>query len=273
MYLIAAGSAALVCAASAGAAVHLVRLTSPVAAGSEATLTARVIPRNPRCSITVSYKSGPSQAAGLSPKSPSRTGRVSWTWTVGRNTTSGRWPIVVACGPAGTLRLFFRVVGRHPAGTPPKPVATGKTVFLRGRVRTSGCKRGALPDRRCSPGAFYSKLTRPVICSPSFHTGTIRNVPQSVKYQVEQEYGMRPALYGRTLEVDHIVPLELGGSNSIANLFPEPGSGNANYHTKDRLENRLHDLVCSGSMTLRKAQTQIAANWQTLYRRVFGRAA
>ena len=47
-------------------------------------------------------------------------------------------------------------------------------------------------------------------------------------------------LYGRTIEIDHIVSLELGGSNDIANLYPDPGSGRANYHVKNRLENSLH---------------------------------
>jgi hypothetical protein len=91
-----------------------------------------------------------------------------------------------------------------------------------------------------------------------------------VKFAVERAYGMRPALYGRTIEIDHIVSLELGGSNAIANLYPEPGSGMADYHAKDRLENRLHDLVCAGQMTLRTAQTRIASNWISLYRQVFG---
>jgi hypothetical protein len=30
-----------------------------------------------------------------------------------------------------------------------------------------------------------------------------------------------PKKYGKTLEIDHIVSLELGGSNDIANLYPE----------------------------------------------------
>jgi len=81
---------------------------------------------------------------------------------------------------------------------------------------------------------------------------------------------MAPAYYGRSIEIDHIVSLELGGSNDIANLFPEPGFGPADYHVKDRLENRLHDLVCSGAMTLRAAQQGIARDWEALYTRVFG---
>jgi len=55
-----------------------------------------------------------------------------------------------------------------------------------------------------------------------------------------------------------------------ANLFPEPGSGTASYHAKDRLENRLHRLVCAGQITLPGARRGIATNWETLYRRVFG---
>jgi hypothetical protein len=152
-------------------------------------------------------------------------------------------------------------------------VAVGRTVFLAPRVETSGCRRGPEPDQRCSPGAYYSKLTRAVICSPSFHTSAIRDVPQTEKFAVEKEYGMPQIHYGRSIEIDHIVPLEIGGSNDIANLYPEPGSGEAGYHVKDGLENKLHDLVCSGAMSLRAAQRGIAQDWEGLYRKVFGTPA
>ena len=148
--------------------------------------------------------------------------------------------------------------------------AVGRTIPLGPRTKATGCSRGALPDRRCSPGAYYSRLTKAVICASSFRTRSIRNVPQSAKYAVEREYGLVPGSYGRTIEIDHIVPLELGGSNSIANLFPEPGSGAANYHVKDRLENRIHALVCAGALDLGAARTQIASNWEATYERVFG---
>ncbi len=143
-------------------------------------------------------------------------------------------------------------------------------MLLAPRTRTSGCRRGSEPDRRCSPGAYYRGLTTEVICSGGFHTSTIRNVSQSEKFLVESEYGMAPTYYGYTIEIDHIVPLELGGSNDISNLFPEPGSGPDNYHVKDGLENKLHDLVCAGAMSLRAAQAGIAADWEALYRRVNG---
>lgn len=127
-----------------------------------------------------------------------------------------------------------------------------------------GC---SLPDRRCSPGAYYTGLTKAVICSADFHTGSVRDVPTSEKHAVEVAYGLAPKGYGSTLEIDHIVSLELGGSNDAANLYPERAPG---YHVKDKLENRLHQLVCAGTMSLRNAQTQIAADWKTLYLHVFG---
>src|SRR5215472_10738848 len=161
-------------------------------------------------------------------------------------------------------------------GAPPRAAAAfplGRTVLLGARARTAGCRRSVLPDRTCSPGATYSGLTKRVLCSARFHTSSVRNVPDSEKHRVEIEYGMVPRAYGRTIEIDHIVSLELGGSNDIANLFPEPGSGAASYHAKDRLENRLHRLVCAGTISLRAAQLGIARNWTALYKRVFGTSA
>jgi hypothetical protein len=150
--------------------------------------------------------------------------------------------------------------------------ALGPSLALGRRTATHGCRRGVRPDRRCSPGAYYGKLTKAVVCSSTFRTSQIRHVPASEKYAVEREYGMVARLYGRTIEIDHIVPLELGGSNDIANLFPEPGAAVAGYRAKDRLENSLHRLVCNGRMTLAAARRGIALDWQRLYRLVYGEA-
>jgi Protein of unknown function (DUF3761) len=146
--------------------------------------------------------------------------------------------------------------------------ALGASVLLARPTRTSGCRLGAEPDRACSPGAYYSKLTKARICSASFRTSDVRNVPQSVKYSVERAYGMQARHYGSALEIDHIVSLELGGSNDIANLYPELAPG---YRVKDVLENRLHTLVCTGAITLHTAQRRIAADWTKLYENVFGK--
>ena len=109
LFSVAAGIIVTTVAASPAATTtaRLVRVTSPVSRGNNATLVAQVIPAR-TCSITLTYKSGPSQAQGLYPKRPSN-GRVSWTWKVGTRTTPGRWPIQVACGSAGSFRTSFVV--------------------------------------------------------------------------------------------------------------------------------------------------------------------
>lgn len=64
---------------------------------------------------------------------------------------------------------------------------------------------------------------------------------------------------------DHLVSLELGGSNSRANLFPEAASPRPGAHEKDRLENRLHDEMCDGRITMRHAQKLIVGDWVAAY--------
>jgi hypothetical protein len=163
-----------------------------------------------------------------------------------------------------------------PAGGPPtSKITLGETVDLNRRTRTHGCALGPLPDRRCSPGAYYAKLTKAVICSPSFRTSTLPQVTRATKRDVELEYGLAPKSYGKTLEIDRIVPLELGGSNSIANLYPEKATFSTRspgYHVKDRLEHRLSTMVCSGQISLPSARRQLASSWEKLYETVYRHA-
>ena len=56
------------------------------------------------------------------------------------------------------------------------------------------------------------------------------------------------------------MPLELGGANDAANLWPEVGSI---PNAKDAVENHLHDAVCSGRVTLAAARRAVAVNWET----------
>lgn len=176
--------------------------------------------------------------------------------------------------PTTTARTTLPTLPTTPPAAPTLPgvgrIDISKTVLLTRVTRTSGCKLGANPDRRCSPGAYYAGLTRAVLCSPSFHTGDVRNVSEATKFAVEREYGLVAKHYGWTLEIDHIVSLELGGSNDVANLFPEKANAHPGYKVKDKLENRVADMVCSGEIGLRAAQRQIAANWQALYKQVYG---
>lgn len=61
------------------------------------------------------------------------------------------------------------------------------------------------------------------------------------------------------------MPLELGGSNSIANLFPEAAKPRPGFHDKDRLENEVHDRACAAHNRFRSLQKRIATDWTDLY--------
>ncbi len=132
------------------------------------------------------------------------------------------------------------------------------------QTKTSGCMvRGPLQDPDCTPGAIISTATTDMICQPGY-ARSVRNVPTSEKDQVFAEYSIASHSPGE-YEVDHLVSLELGGSNDIANLWPEAASPKPGFHEKDKVENYLHSQVCSGAISLQQAQIKIATNWLTVY--------
>ncbi len=125
-----------------------------------------------------------------------------------------------------------------------------------------------VPDPKLSPGDVLT--SDPKIVCVSGYTKTVRNVPQALKEQVYREYGITSRQSGE-YEIDHLISLELGGSNSIRNLFPQSfKTMPLNAHVKDSLENRLHDLACSGKITLAEAQQAIASNWTAAYVKYLG---
>jgi hypothetical protein len=131
------------------------------------------------------------------------------------------------------------------------------------RTKTSGCTANqALPDPACSPGAVLTTDTS-VICV-SGYTRTVRNVSDSEKQQVFAEYGI-PWSEHSNYEVDHIISLELGGSNDISNLFPESYLIQYNTHVKDTFENYLHSQVCKGNISITVAQQEISTDWLKYY--------
>lgn len=131
-------------------------------------------------------------------------------------------------------------------------------------TKTSGCVANAgLPDVACTPGDILPDATKDKICV-SGYSSTVRNVPTSEKSAVYAEYGITHRDAGQ-YEVDHFVSLELGGSNDISNLWPELADPTPGFHQKDKVENYLHDQVCSGNLTLADAQREIATNWLAVY--------
>lgn len=96
------------------------------------------------------------------------------------------------------------------------------------------------------------------------YTKTVRNVSDSTRQKVFAEYGI-PYSEHSNYEVDHLISLELGGSNDISNLWPENSKIEYGSLVKDKFENYLHSQICSGKITVQEAQKQISGNWLKYY--------
>ncbi len=163
-----------------------------------------------------------------------------------------------------TSGLATPTVGSSSGSTTSPSGSNSNAAHFGTQTKTSGCvAHGGLQDSACTPGAIISSATKAQICQ-SGYSKSVRNVPTSEKDQVYAEYGITHHATGE-YEVDHLVSLELGGSNDIANLWPEAASPKPGFHEKDKVENYLHAQVCSGAITLKAAQNQIATNWLPIY--------
>ena len=164
--------------------------------------------------------------------------------------------LLAACNPSATTAT------PSPGGTTPPPQPGGHVIGE--RTKTTGCvANNGLPDSPCTPGAIFADVTKDQVCVPGYSSG-VRNVPDSVKNQVFAEYGIASHTTGE-YEVDHLISLELGGSNDIANLWPEPAEPRPGFHEKDKVENYLHKQVCDGAMSMADAQYIIATDWFSVY--------
>lgn len=134
-------------------------------------------------------------------------------------------------------------------------------------TKTSGCViSNGLPDKACTPGARFSGATKGQVCILGYGQ-LARHVTQAMKDEVFKEYGVDQSQSAH-YEVDHLVSIELGGSNDMANLWPEPVSPVPGFHEKDKLEDSLHQEVCNGRMSLDQAQKEISSDWLAAYRQL-----
>jgi hypothetical protein len=119
------------------------------------------------------------------------------------------------------------------------------------------------PSPKLTLGAVMTS-DKSVVCVKGY-TATVRDVSESTHKKVFEEYNISYPQPSGSYEVDHFIPLELGGSNDISNLWPEPARPKPGFHEKDKVENYLHEQVCNYDMSLEEAQKQIATDWYAVY--------
>jgi hypothetical protein len=177
-----------------------------------------------------------------------------------------------ALGTVVTLVVIFLVVGAVlvylsglPATETTATIATATTVSSASRVAGHAGPARLYPNPALTPGDTMPGVTASQVCTPGY-SSSVRSVSSAEKAEVYRRYGV-PNVTGRD-EVDHFISLEIGGSNDVTNLWPEPYAPVPGAHEKDKVENYLHAQVCTGVMTLAQAQQAIRNDWYAVYLRI-----
>jgi hypothetical protein len=123
-----------------------------------------------------------------------------------------------------------------------------------------------LPDAKLTPGRSFDVTAAEL--SKRGYKSPARKISIALKCQVYKRYRIRRETVG--YNVDHLIPVRLGGSNSIRNLWPQPLSGEWCWHRKNKLERRLRKLVYGGQLDLKQAQQEIATDWVSAYKKYVG---
>jgi len=87
-------------------------------------------------------------------------------------------------------------------------------------------------------------------------------VTNAIKRRLLADAGLPPESI-RDFELDHQVPIDLGGSSELANLRLQPWP---EAREKDRVETCLARSVCAGRVPLAEAQTAIWNDWRSAAR-------
>jgi hypothetical protein len=138
------------------------------------------------------------------------------------------------------------------------------------KTRTQNGK--LLPDPNCTPGAINPSITESMLKNAAFRTGCIRNkaTKEELKGETYDWYKIpHPSDNtgeNQTCELDHLIPLYLGGADTLVNIWPPCGPDgialdDRYFKEKDKVEYYLGQQVREGNMALADAQHGIATNW------------
>ena len=150
------------------------------------------------------------------------------------------------------------------------PGAGGKVAG--GQCSTHMSNGYPLPDPNCTPGAINPSVTQEKLRNPAFTTKCLRDnaTTKAQKATTYQSYGIQHPAHNtgasQICELDHLISLELGGADTLDNIWPQCGPDEVvlmerYFKQKDTVENYLASQVRAGAMLLDEAQKGIATDW------------
>jgi hypothetical protein len=159
-----------------------------------------------------------------------------------------------------------------PAGVDPKSSTPISAVSSTSNCKLKTSHGYPLPDAACTPGAINPTVDTAVLKGGKFKTACDRDVATSAEekattyagYTINKPTGNT----GKTqsCELDHLVSLELGGADTLDNIWPQCGPpgvllAKRYFKIKDAVENYLAASVKAGDISLKDAQQGIAVDW------------
>lgn len=138
----------------------------------------------------------------------------------------------------------------------------------------SALAQAVYPDPAMTPGMTNPDVTQDNIKQTICVSGWTKTIRPPVSYtdalkkqQLSTGVYATPNADPKAYELDHLISLELGGApRDPRNLWPEPRNGQWGAHTKDKVENGLHRLVCAGKLPLETARQMISHDWIAAYK-------
>ena len=121
--------------------------------------------------------------------------------------------------------------------------------------------RPFLPNKKLTPGEA-SSIALTDLCSANY------SAPRLSKKQETAAFKRYRTKQSRQYVIDRLVPVEIGGTNGIKNLWPAPAQGSWKWSLKSKLNKKLRSLVCAGYLTLSDAQSAVAKHWIHYYQSV-----
>lgn len=174
---------------------------------------------------------------------------------------------VVGCTDDPSAAYFPSTAAHAPT---PDPSAGQGAVDTTSGAAATRLLHGAVsrPDPKLTPGVVAVADLTTVCRGPKrvrgLFTPTSPLVSPAEQQAIFAEYRIS-AVNSKHYGLDFLVPLQLGGANVRANIWPASNSHGVGFHEKEVLNIRLHELACRRQLPLDQAQKAVAADWVKLW--------
>lgn len=153
----------------------------------------------------------------------------------------------------------------HPLPPSTLDPSSGATGSERGPAFVTNAAGVVFPDADLTPGNAVPGVSAGTFCTRQY-VADFRRPHFSTMASAFAGYGVSTHERDR-YQVDHLIPVSLGGSNDTENLWPQPYAEPMGATQKDQLERQLTTMVCSGALGVLEARAAITTDWAAAFDR------